>query len=176
MNILNQTGQSTKTLAQTIAKQIANEPLEVLKNAADQTLGLESVKPSNENKAPNIENDNSAIQTELDKMKTARRLEALEREMLDIKRQKLFVELQKRIANGEEIAIEDYFDLSMEQKQVLKAQMEAVKAQNTRQKILDDSPLVEPIAKRGRRFFNFGKKQEVKKQQTHVEKIVSPSS
>ncbi len=166
---------STKNLAQTIAKQIAGEPLEVLKTAKEQTIGVEaSEKAPKVGGATEVQNNTIEEQKEqIDKLKSARRLEALNREISDIKKQDLFSDLQKRIAEGEEVPLEDYPDLSIEQKQVLKAQMEAVKVQ--RQSVQKTGGLVEPAAKRGRQLFNFGKKTAVKREQTHVEKIVPPS-
>ena len=170
------TAKSAKNLAQAIAKQIAGEPLEVLKTAKEQAMGVEAAEnPPTESNVSNLENKTTNDQKEqIDKLKSARRIEALNREISDIKKQDLFKDLQKRIANGEEVPLEDYLDLSIEQKQVLKAQMEAVKAQESGIRN-QESGLVEPAAKKGRQLFNFGKKQEVKRQQTHVEKIVPPS-
>ena len=102
-------------------------------------------------------------------------MEAFQRELADIRKGELFKDLQRRIAQGEEISLQDYPELSLEQKQVLKAQMEAVKAQMLNAKNTNDKLLQEPAAKKGRRLFNFGKKQEVKRQQTRVENVVPPS-
>ena len=171
------TAKSAKNLAQAIAKQIAGEPLEVLKTAKEQTMGVEAAEnPPTESNVSGMENKSANDQKEqIDKLKSARRIEALNREISDIKKQDLFKDLQERIANGEEVPLEDYPDLSIEQKQVLKAQMEAVKVQNSKLKVQSGGQLIEPQAHKGRQLFNFGKKQEVKRQQTHVEKIVPPS-
>ena len=101
-------------------------------------------------------------------------MEAFQRELADIRKGELFKDLQRRIAQGEEISLQDYPELSLEQKQVLKAQIEAVKARDSKFQI-SDSNLVEPVAKKGRQLFNFGKKQEVKRQQQRVENIIPPS-
>ena len=166
---------SAKTLAQQIAKQIAQEPIEILKTARSQVAGTESVgRP--ENKPPTLseppEPGEAKQKEQVDKLKSARRIEALNRELTDIEKQDKFKELQKRISEGEEISLEEYPDLTIEQKQVLKAQMEAVKNQ---QLVSSEKPLVEPQAHRGRQLFNFGKKTAMKREQTHVEKIVPPS-
>ncbi len=159
-----------KVIAQKIAKQLVQEPLEILKTAKEQVVENQSEESGirEEPKAPDFQ---SEIQ---DKMKSSRRMEAFQRELGDIKREKLFKELQRRISQGEEISLQDYPELSLEQKQVLKAQTEAVKNRDSRFQI-PDSNLVEPVAKKGRRLFNFGKKQEVKRQQQRVENIVPPS-
>ena len=172
-----QVGQSAKNLAQQFAKQMAREPLEIFKDAKDQVIGGPFTKP--EKPQENQSDDQEKLvehQGQLnDQMKSSRRMEALNRELDDIHKQKEFSELQKRISAGETVALEEYPDLSMEQKQVLKAQMEAVKKQIETQKTQGKNALVEPAAKKGRQLFNFGKKQSMKNEQTRVEKPVPPS-
>ena len=160
-----------KVTAQKIAKQLAQEPLEILKTAREQVVGnrSEESRIREEPKAPDFQ---SKLQ---DKIKSSRKMEAFQRELADIRKGELFKDLQRRIAQGEEISLQDYPELSLEQKQVLKAQMEAVKAQMLNAKNTNDKLLQEPAAKKGRRLFNFGKKQEVKRQQTRVENVVPPS-
>ena len=173
----NQVGQSAKTLAQQIAKQMAQEPLEILKDAKEKTAG-EVLSPSPQTPEPGNDDQKKIIQQQgelNDHLKSGRRMEALNRELDDIHKQKVFAELQKKISEGEAIALEEYPDLSMEQKQVLKAQMEAVKKQIEFQKAQSAGWLPEPAAKKGRQLFNFGKKQSVKNEQTRVEKPVPPS-
>lgn len=158
-----------KTTAQKIAKQIAQEPLELLRTASDQVSGNQIPRQEEGQK----EQKGESFQTELqDKSKASRLMEAYQRELIDIRREDLFKDLQRRISQGEEIPLENYVELSIEQKQVLKAQMEAVK---NKPLAINHQPLVEPAAKKGRRLFNFGKKTEVKRQQTRVENIVPPS-
>lgn len=155
--------------AQTIAQQIAQEPLEILKNAREQVSGTniqEPIKPE-----PQPEEQKKAFELQ-DKMMSARRMEAYQRELIDIRKEEVFKDLQRRISLGEDIPLENYTELTMEQKQVLKAQMEAVAA---RGKTIQPEAFQEPAARKGRRLFNFGKKQEVKRQQTRVENIVPPS-
>ena len=171
------TTKSAKSLAQQIAKQMAREPLEILKSAGGQVNG-ESF-PSNENPPQRQETSDQkkleGHQNELqDKMKSTRRMEALNRELSDIQKQDLFSDLQRKISEGTEVPLEDYPELSMEQRQVLKAQMEAKKIQDSRIKN-QESGLVEPAVKKGRQLFNFGKKTAVRREQTHVEKPVPPS-
>jgi len=168
------TAQTTKNLAQKIATQMAQEPLEILKTARGQVAGEQT--PQDPSQSGQSENKPELkYQQELqDKAKSGRRMEALDRELKDIERERIFKELQRRIAQGEEIPLEDYPGLSLEQKQVLKAQMEAVKTRSAKSGI-QNAELQEPVAKKGRQLFNFGKKQEVKRQQTRVERIVPPS-
>jgi len=171
------TAQTTKNLAKQIAKQMAREPLEVLKTARGQVTG-ETVKPpesSPQASAPDVENKIVQNKQELaDKIKGGRQMEAFLRELEDIRKQNIFGQLQRRIAEGEEIALSDYTGLSMEQKQVLNAQMEVVKNQIEMQKNSAGKTLEVPVSKRGRRF-GPTQKQEAEKQQTRVEKPVPPS-
>lgn len=168
------TTKSAKVLAQQIAKQITEEPVEILKNVKEQTIESETARQQDSQTAGHPEESKTQTdqKSELDKLKSVRRIEALNREISDIQKQDLFKDLQKRISGGEEVPLEDYPELSMEQKQVLKAQMEAVKNQRIAN---SEQPLIEPQTHKGRQLFNFGKKTEVKRQQTHVEKIVPPS-
>ncbi len=171
------TTKSAKNLAQQIAKQMAREPLEILKTARDQ-VGTEQTTPSEAHYDLGSDDQKKLIrdQGELaDKMKSGRRMEALNRELSDIQKQDLFSDLQRKITDGQEIPLEDYSELSLEQKQVLRAQMEAVKIQKINSQNQNANVLVEPGAKKGRKLFNFGKKTAVKREQTHVEKIVPPS-
>jgi hypothetical protein len=163
--------------AQTIARQMLDEPLEILKSAKAQVAG-ENITDGISERAPSVVESSSPVgnqQSELlAKVKNSRRMEAFQRELSDIQKEELFKDLQRRIAQGEEVPLQDYRELSLEQKQVLKAQMEAVKVQKN--KMMNQEPgMVEPTAKKSRRLFNFGKKQEVKRQQTRVENVVPPS-
>ena len=156
---------------------MAEEPLEVLKNAGGQITGTETQKPQ-ENSSQNRNPEDAAIiiqhQNELqDKAKSGRRMEALNQELKDIHKQDLFKDLQGKISQGIEVPLEDYPELSMEQKQVLKAQMEAVKTQMINKQMINDK-LIIPTSKRGRRFGQT-QKQEAERQQTRVEKPVPPS-
>jgi hypothetical protein len=166
-----------KNIAKTVAKQIAQEPLEILKTAKEQVTPTQNYR---EEKKEQPDNDNQAKELEekkdsQDKMMASRRREALERELEDIKKEKLFADLQRRIANGEEVFLEEYPTLSVEQKQVLMAQMEAVKNRVEMQKNQGQNTFTEPAAKKGRQLFNFGKKTAMQREQTRVEKPVPPS-
>lgn len=175
-SLANDTAKSAKTLAQQIAKQAAQEPIEILKEVKEQTLGQES---SSEpvNQAGRHEETQKQVEEQReinDKLKSGRRMEALNRELADIQKQDLFKALQARIAQGEEIPLEDYPELSIEQKQVLNAQMQAVRM-SRRQDVQTSRQLIEPATRKGRQLFNFGKKTQVQREQTHVEKPVPPS-
>ncbi|MFI5241170.1 MAG: hypothetical protein ACHQUA_01920 [Microgenomates group bacterium] len=170
------TTKSAKSLAQSIAKQMAREPLEILKSVPRQVTGSENLSPIEDisgGTAP-MSSQQKEIQDANEKMKSGRRMEALDRELKDISRERMFKELQKKISEGQDVYLEEYPELSMEQKQVLNAQIEAVKAQIAHQQNTQGG-VIEPSSKKGRRMFNFGKKQQAQKQQTRVEKPMSPS-
>jgi hypothetical protein len=156
---------------------MVREPLEILKDVREQTTGQE-LSGQTGGQQPGPQNKETARvdkQVELQaKMKTTRRMEALNRELEDMHKQEKFADLQKRISEGEQISLEEYPELSLDQKQVLKAQMEAVKNQRL---AISNQPLdlSEPASKKGRQLFNFGKKQSMKNEQTRVEKPVPPS-
>jgi hypothetical protein len=175
-NTVKQTGQSARDLAQKIARQLSQEPLEILKTAGEQVARPE-IPASNQNPNNEGQQKNQEGQQKLqDKMKAGRRMEALNTELNDIRKQDLFKDLQGRIAGGEEVPLEDYPELSMEQKQVLKAQMEAVKYQK-QQAAFNESQAGGSLfgtAKKGRKMGG-SQKQEAEKQQTRVEKPVPPS-
>jgi hypothetical protein len=171
------TTKSAKTLATQIAKQMAREPLEVLKDVKEQTAG-ESFGPSGKPDTSQNPPDQDKLkhdQNELaDKQKSTRLIEALNRELEDIHKQDLLHDLQKRISEGEEVPLEEYPELSMEHKQVLLAQMEAVKAQRMAQGAAGFNEVPVVHSKPSRRF-GAGQKSQAQKEQTRVEKPVPPS-
>lgn len=171
------TTKSAKSLAQQIAKQMAREPLEILKDAGDQISDRQEVRPldgignNSEDQQRQIEHQNDLQ----DKMKSTRRMEALDRELEDIRKQDLFKDLQAKIAQGIEVPLEDYSELTMEQKQVLKAQMEAVKFQKDQAEYNESQKGFQlPASKKGRKMGG-GQKGQAEKEQTRVEKPVPPS-
>lgn len=174
---MNTTAQVKKTIKKT-ATQMAQEPLEILKNAKAQVSGSE-VEPQVVKDGPPQTNEvPTPQQTEQRKKEVAisdnRNLKSLQSEMMEIRRQKLFNSLMQRIQSGEDVPIEEFQELSHEQRDVLKAQLEAYKkrsAQASAQK-----PLVEPSSKRAKGLAGFGKrKTKVEKQQTRVEMPLPPS-
>lgn len=174
---MNTTAQ-VKQLVKKSAQQMAQEPLELLKSAAKQITGVENLPNSNPNPQqdkPKEEGDGVPQDEKNYKKQVAeqdgRHLQALESELKDIRRQKLFNELMKRIQNGEDIPLEEFSELSFEQKDVLKAQMEAVKARNSQQ---TTSSVDMPTSKKGRKMGG-GQKGAAKKEETRVEKPVPPS-
>lgn len=171
---------TAKNLAQKIARQMAREPLEVLKTAGSQVTGVEApMLRENEPQSQQTSGEQGKLiqhQKELqDKMKSTRRMEALARELSDIYKHDIFEDLQAKIAKGIEVSLDDYSELTMEQKQVLRAQMEAVKFQKQQAAYQESrGGFKMPGSKKGRRFGST-QKQEAEKQQTRVEKPVPPS-
>lgn len=178
---MNPTAQTTKTLAQKIAKQMAQEPLELLKSARSQVTGQEYSETQNPQEQQYDPDQQAKAQheqlTAQDNAKSSRLIEAFQRELEDVRKQNLLKDLQKRIAEGETIPLEDYPELSLEHKQVLKAQMEAVAMRIANAKKENaKSGIIEVVAKKGRQMMGaMGKKTAMKREQTHVEKPVPPS-
>jgi hypothetical protein len=164
------------TLARKITKQIVREPLEILKDVKEQTIG-ETLSSSDRPPENQNEDQKKIIEQQgklSDQMKSGRRMEALQKEIDDIRKQDIFKDLQRRISEGEEISLEEYPELSMEQKQVLIAQMEAVRNQKAaaNKNVLTEVPTIH--SKPSRRF-GAGQKSQAEKEQTRVEKPVPPS-
>lgn len=157
-------------------KQVLAEPWEVLKEAGKQVTGMETPadRPQENKTQPVV--DETSKRLEEDKQLSLRRIEALNRELADIVRDKLWRELQEKIAAGEEVYLEEYPQLSLEQKQVLQAQIEAIKVRQAQQ-ALSQKPLTEPAPKRSRRLFGFGfgQKSQAERQKTRVERPLPPS-
>lgn len=164
---------STKQLAQDAVKRIAAEPWEILKEAKRQTVEESQSNQPSELQPEAKVNETVRIQQK-DKQLSSRQMEALNRELADIGRDKLLKQLQEKIASGEIVYLEQYPQLSVEQKQVLQAQIEAMKARQDQQ-LASQKSLVEPGFKKGRRLFGFGQKTAVERQKTHVERPLPPS-
>jgi hypothetical protein len=176
-SIPSDTANSAKNLAQQIAKQIAREPLEILQDIKEQTTGETNPTPEQSNKNSQSGNPSENVHAEnviADKQKSSRLIEALNRELEDIKKQNLFKEIQGRIAMGEIVPLHEYTQLTMEQRQVLSAQMEAV-AQQKRLRDASSFQDVPTITSKPSRRFGAGQKQQAQKEQTRVEKPVPPS-
>ena len=145
------TAQPAKNLAQTIAKQIAQEPWEILKQGSRQITGVEGVQKGNEQGQKEV-NDNSFEENqelilERDKVRSQRLMQALQVELDEIKKKK-----------GEE--------------KLLKArEVELAKEEKKN----EEKPLIEPLTRKGRQLFNFGKKTQMQRQQTQTERPLPPS-
>jgi hypothetical protein len=169
MGTINDTKKTTRQMAQQIAKQIAQEPLEILKQAGEQVANTEAPKEPPEEKkeqTPPELKKKIAVQDQ-------RHLQAYEKEIEDIRREKIFADLQRRIAEGEEITLTDFPELSREQIEVLQAQQMAVSVR--KEEAEKQKPLVEPSTKQSRDLFGRGQKAQAEKQKTHVERPLPPS-
>ncbi len=173
MNTTAQVKQAIKKSAQ----QMAQEPLELLRTAAKQVTGVENLPNTNAgpeqpkaNADPEIPQDETKYKAQVAEQ-DGRHLQALESELKDIRRQKLFNELMKRIQEGENIPLEEFTELSYEQRDVLKAQIQAVQTRNSSHAT---DQVAMPSAKKGRKMGG-GQKGAAKKEETRVEKPVPPS-
>lgn len=172
MNTTAQIKQAVKKSGQ----QIVQEPLELLKTARDQVSGEEFDRGERYEDPAEVEAKRKQQETEQLKQKVAfddqRHLEALQNEMRDIRHQKIFNDLIARIQSGENVAVEEFQELTHEQREVLKAQREAAIQRQAAMAQQQDG-LREPTSKRDRRIG--GQKKTAEKQQTRVEKPVPPS-
>lgn len=93
-------------------------------------------------------------------------------ELEQIRRENLFNELQKKISEGEYIALGDYEkDLGYEQREVLKAQMEAIQERKAKEISTRKETIPQIISKRARGMMGTIKKRN----QQHVEMRQPPS-
>lgn len=174
---MNTTAQVKQTIKKS-ARQMVQEPLEILKTAKAQVSGSEVEPQVTKDNPPQTNEGVTLQQTEQRKKEVAisdnRNLKSLQSEMMEIRRQKLFNSLMQRIQGGEDVPIEEFQELSHEQRDVLKAQLEAYKKQKIQASI--QKPLVEPSTKRAKGLAGFGKrKTKVERQQTRVEMPLPPS-
>jgi len=175
MNTTAQVKQAVKNTAQ----QLKQEPLELLKIASQQIsgenlpAGNKGVEEINNEKGPDPRIAEEQRLKTLGMEQDNRKLQALEAELRDIRRLKIYTELMRKVQNGEDIPVDEFQELSSEQREVLKAQTEAVKNLNFQQQN-GQSSLVIPVSKPGRQMRS-GQKQSAQQQTTRVEKPVPPS-
>lgn len=171
-NTAKQVSQTAGGLAKNVVKNTFEEPLEILKESGRQIAGIPS--PDADQAAPKLQENNLAEGHANDEVRSNRLIGALQREIEDIKKQDLIKELQAKISRGDEVPLSDYNELTIEEKQVLKAHMEAYKVQKSQSenRHLQEVPVVR--SKPNRRF-GAGQKHEAEKQQTRVEKPIPPS-
>jgi hypothetical protein len=148
--IKSQVAKSAKTLAKQAAKQIAREPIEVVKAGAQQVAGVEipSSQPIHTQPPPTQPSvgkpDIEALKRE-DQARSSQLREKLEREIKEI---------------GEKES----------QKEILRTQVRAPAPAQPQIK-----PLVEPAPKRSRRLFSFGPKTAAERKKTRVERVQPPT-
>ncbi len=151
--MINDVKKTTQTLAQQAAKQIAQEPIEILKQGGQQLTGNETQEniPQGQNIPASTENIPTTNPQEKAKLEAQgkRQIQALEAELKDIK-----------VKN-------------IQKEQAIERQEQIAKSQTAQ----DKKPLVEPPNKKGRQLAGSpGPKTSVQRQQTHVEKILPPSA
>ncbi len=105
--LINDTKKSAKNLAQQVARQIAQEPLEILKAAGTQTLGTPEASPnsqrqqSNSSKQPGVAVPDGAYKEKV-KQRDTRLLGALEQEIKEIRMQNEQKEQQVEMAEQQQ--------------------------------------------------------------------------
>jgi len=173
------TAKISKRTAQAAAKQIVAEPFEVLKNVPQQILSSEKQKPTALEDFPAADSDKPAFVPDKEAIKEQdlRRLKDLERDLNEIRREKIFKNLQAKITAGEPVYLEEYPELTTEQKQVLRAQAEAVKIRIREEKVAQGKVLEEPVTKPSRKFTGAlkGIKGKVERLKRKAEVLIPPS-
>jgi len=163
--------QTAKQVAIQAAKQTVRESNEFIKSAREQIAPppqseQHQEKPEEKKEEPKVDEAHLASQK-------SRMMQAYDSELTQIRRDNLFKELQRKISQGEEITLEDFItQLSSEQREVLKAQMEAIKMQKEAAQSQSQNSIPEIISKKGRQMFNKIKKRN----EQHVETRQPPSS
>lgn len=170
---------SAKKAAIATAKQMAQEPLEVLKSSATQVTGTESTTSSGQSgQAVNpqqsiMDEQDIQRQKKADLVKSKNLLSAYEAELKNIRNQKLIKELQQKIANGETVYLLNFPELTEEQRKYLEAQVVAY-TEKKRQEQMAAQTSVPQISSKPSRRMGAGK-QNVKSEQTRVENVKPPS-
>ncbi len=176
--MLSSAKKQAQDLSKKIARQMAQEPLEILKSAKGQLSGEQMDYYQERIRKDAVEGKKETPTggiAQKEKAQSSRTLQALERELQDISLDRLFKELQRKISVGEEVYLDDIPELRPEQKQVLRAQQQAVRVQMQQQAAAQNQGVVEPKSKRAPGSWMQGGKQQAEKQQTRVEKPVPPS-
>ncbi|BCX14977.1 MAG: hypothetical protein KatS3mg088_660 [Patescibacteria group bacterium] len=147
-----------KKAPSSVAKKVVDETSEVFDDVLDQLLGRTENPQVDSGISSAVGLTNTPTFTEEDRQKQRSldmsRLRELEAEIAKIRIEKQVRELQERIMRGEPVYLENY-SLPIEQKQVLKAQMEAVKQRQIAQ-VQQQAPKAEPTTRPSRRLLGFG--------------------
>jgi len=151
--IKSQVAKQTKTLAQQIAKQVAQEPLEVIKAGTQQVTGAEKAvtQPPVQGQAPQAQSIPAPLDIEAlkqkDQVRSRQLYDNLEREIKEIREKK-------------------------EQEKAMRAQVQAQAAVPPEQKI---KPLVQLASRPSRKLFSFGPKADAERKKTRVERPLPPT-
>jgi len=124
--VISDSGKTIKQQAQKIAKQLAQEPFEMAKSAKSQVSPFEIVQGQGQPKTTNRSNQtrtpsDTQRQENADKIQSQRLIQAYEQELKDISKKSLYEELLEMTGQGIYVPVEDYPQLSPEERQVLKA-------------------------------------------------------
>lgn len=158
-----------KQTAQQIAKQVARNTFEESEKFAKAAREQISPVPQTQEKH---EQKEEKRQEEPIPPKTNRLMQTYNAELEDIRRENLFKDLQIKIANEEDVPIENYQnELSSEQREVLKAQIEAIKARKAAEESRQNESIPQIVSKKARGMLNTFKKRN----QQHVEMRQPPS-
>lgn len=153
----------TKQNAIKVAKVLVQEPSEILKTASSQILPVSEEQPQSEKKTqPSSflgiqEKGFSPEDKEKQEKIDMSRLRELEAELRQVKIEKIVHELQEKIVNGEPVYLEEYPEIPIEQKQVLKAQIEAeAQRRKAQAEARASQAQIESSSRPSRRLFGFG--------------------
>lgn len=166
---------SAKQIAINVAKQAARESNEFLKTAGQQVLATPESSREQESNPTRIPQEREAV---VDRQQQAPKkdlsfMNIYKNELEQIRQENLFKELQKRIAEGEEIPLEDFAtQLTSEQREVLKAQMEAVRVRKEAMKKEKSDTIPQIVSKRARGMIGGMVK---KRNEQHIETRQAPS-
>ncbi|HWA51663.1 MAG TPA: hypothetical protein VG895_01250 [Patescibacteria group bacterium] len=160
--------QSSKQIAINAAKLVARESNEVLKTAGEQIMP----SPQDEKKPGDPERPK---EVEGQRPKNLSFLNEYKQELNEIKRENLFKELQRKIAGGETVYLENYInELGHEQREVLKAQIEVMENRKLQEESSKkESGIPQIISKKARGMITGMVK---KRNQQNVETRMPPSS
>lgn len=147
-----------KKAPQDIAKKVLEETSEIWDEAVGQVLsGDRRQNFSADNNPLGLKTGTSFSEEEKNRQKQMdlSRLRELEAEIEKVRIDQKIKELQEKIMAGETVYLENYPEIPIEQKQVLKAQIEAVR-QRMMAQASSQSVKPEPSTKQSRRLFSFG--------------------
>lgn len=160
-----------QNLAKKIARQMAQEPGEILKQAGEQIAGIETAEQTQgQERTKEKPIEEKQLEQKIQNQ-GQRQLQALEQEIKDMSKSKLVTELQQKINEGQAVTLIDYPELSQIERDYLSSQMIMVKQRQQVQNV--GQPLEEPSSKPDRKFAGEGL--GAKRQQQRVEKPLPPS-
>lgn len=168
--------QTAKQMAINAAKQAARESNEYLRTASAQITGIEKSTPQERSQQPQgqqSEQPKLQEKSQQASQKDVSFLNVYKGELEQIRRENLFKELQRKITEGEEVPLIDYVnELTSEQREVLQAQITAVKERKEAVKKQKPESVPQIVTKKARGMLGAFKK----RQQQHVETQKMPSN